>query len=135
VFLGAPIGQACYIGTQAVRKRFDSDRNARAFDHYDDPAHREAAPARPRRRPDRPLTEHVPVRFPAETIAEVRRLAEADGMTVSAWIRRAVDRTVRRQMNADMEPVEDGDNARMVVERLQRDIAELAAALDRSGSR
>lgn len=118
-----------------MRKRFDSDRNAKAFDHYDDPAHREAPPGRPRRRPDRPLTEHVPVRFPAETIEEVRRLAEADGMTVSAWIRRAVDRTVRRQVGADMEPVEGREDARMAVERLQRDVAELAAALDRTGSR
>jgi hypothetical protein len=117
-----------------MRKPFDSDRDAKAFDYYDDPARREATTARPRRRPDRPLTEHVPVRFPAETIDEVRRLAEADGMTVSAWIRRAVDRTVRRQVGTDMEPVEGREHTRIVVERLQRDVAELAAALDRSGS-
>jgi hypothetical protein len=38
----------------------------------------------------------VPVRFPAETIEEVRRLAEADGMTVTAWIRAGLDRTGSR---------------------------------------
>jgi hypothetical protein len=133
VLLGAPMRPV--VTTGSMREPFDSDRDAKAFDYYDDPARREAASGRPHRRPHQPLTEHVPVRFPAETIAEVRRLAEADGMTVSAWIRRAVDRTVRRQMGADMEPVEGAEDTRMVVERLQRDVAELAAALDRSGSR
>lgn len=109
--------------------------DAEAFEHYDDPANREPAPGPPRRRPERPLTQHVPVRFPAETIEQVRRLAEADGMTVSAWIRRAVERTLRQQGTGALEPAEAGEDARTVVERLQRDVAELAAALDRSESR
>jgi hypothetical protein len=37
------------------------------------------------------LTEVVPVRFPPETLAEVRRRAEADDRSVSSWIRRAVE--------------------------------------------
>jgi hypothetical protein len=46
----------------------------------------------------------VPLRFPVETIEQVRRLAEDDGMTVSAWIRRAVERTLR-QHGAEDEPL------------------------------
>lgn len=68
------------------------------------------------------MTGHVPVRFPAETPEEIRELAEADDLTVSAWIRRAVDRTLRQ---------EGGSDARTIVRRLQRDIADLAAALER----
>jgi hypothetical protein len=112
-----------------------SDAEHAAFDYYEDPAKREPAPGTPPRRPDRPLTQHVPVRFPAETIEQVRRLAETDGMTVSAWIRRAVERTLRQRGAASAEHAEGGDDARTVVDRLQKDVAELAAALDRSESR
>lgn len=108
--------------------------DAETFEYYEDPANREPAPGPPRRRRPRPLTQHVPVRFPAETIEQVRTLAEADGMTVSAWIRRAVERTLRER-GAAGDDVERGDDTRAVVERLQRDVAELAAVLDRSGSR
>ena len=106
--------------------------DAEASDYYGDPEMREPAPGLPRRRPVRPLTQHMPVRFPAETIEEVKRLADADGMTVSAWIRRAVERALRQQVLASGEPSEGGDAARVVVEHLQRDVAELAAALARS---
>jgi predicted DNA-binding protein len=109
--------------------------DAKAFEHYEDPAKREPAPGPARRRPARPLTQHVPVRFPAETIEQVKRLADADGMTVSAWIRRAVERAVRQQGLVDVEQIEGGDAAREVVERLQRDVAELASALGRSEPR
>ena len=108
--------------------------DAEAFEYYEDPAKREPAPGAPRRRLERPLTQHVPVRFPAETIEQVRALADADGMTVSAWIRRAVERAVCERGAAGVE-IERGDDARVVVERLQRDVAELAAALGRSESR
>lgn len=108
--------------------------DAEAFEHYDDPANREPAPGPPRQRPHRQLTQHVPVRFPAETIDHVKRLADADGMTVSAWIRRAVDRALRQEDLADVGAVEHGDT-REVVERLQRDVAQLAAALTRAESR
>jgi len=109
--------------------------DAEAFEYYEDPAKREPVPGAPRRRPQRPLTQHVPVRFPAETIEQVKRLADADGMTVSAWIRRAVERAVRERSLAEGEHIEGGDAARAVVERLQRDVADLAAALARSESR
>jgi hypothetical protein len=42
------------------------------------------------------LTEMVPVRFPSEILTEVRRRANADDRSVSAWIRRAVERELRR---------------------------------------
>jgi hypothetical protein len=68
-----------------------------AFEHYDDPANREPAAGEARRRGARKLERHVAVRFPAETVESVRPLAQSDGMTVSAWIRRAVDSAIRRQ--------------------------------------
>jgi hypothetical protein len=71
--------------------------DADAFEHYDDPANREPAAGEPRRRPARTLARHVAVRFPAETVGSVRPLAQSDGMTVSAWIRRAVDSAIRRR--------------------------------------
>ena len=111
-----------------------SDPDAEAFEYYEDPARREPATGRPRRCPDRALTQHVPVRFPATTIEAVRALAEADGMTVSAWIRRSVERAIR-QRGAPLEPAESQSDARTLIERLERDIAELAAALERSESR
>jgi predicted HicB family RNase H-like nuclease len=49
----------------------------------------------PRRRRSR-LGAPVPVRFPPELLAEVRRAADADDRSVSAWIRRAVEHELRR---------------------------------------
>ena len=109
-----------------------SDSDAEAFEHYDDPARREPAPGRPRRRPDRALTEHVPVRFPAATIEAVRQLAEADGMTVSAWIRRAVEAAARIRTSAPGDSSASNEQANDVVERLRKDVDALAAALERS---
>jgi hypothetical protein len=71
--------------------------DAEAFAHYDDEAKRQPAIGAPRRRPDRSLTQHVPVRFPRETIRHVERVAEVEGLTVGAWIGRAVDETLRRR--------------------------------------
>ena len=49
----------------------------------------------PRRRRVR-LSAPVPVRFPPELWEEVRRAADADDRSVSAWIRRAVEHELRR---------------------------------------
>ena len=43
------------------------------------------------------LTEMVPVRFPPETLEEVRRRADADDRSVSSWIRRAVEHELDHQ--------------------------------------
>lgn len=68
-----------------------------AFEHYDHPANREPAAGEARRRPARTLARDVAVRFPAETIESVRPLAQGDAMTVSAWIRRAVNSAIRQR--------------------------------------
>lgn len=47
-------------------------------------------PQGPARRRRSKLTEMVPVRFPPETLEEVRRRAGDDDRSVSSWIRRAV---------------------------------------------
>jgi len=58
-------------------------------DFYARPENQEPQGAARRRRPK--LTEMVPVRFPPETLEEVRRRAGADDRSVSSWIRRAVE--------------------------------------------
>lgn len=50
----------------------------------------------PRRRGSK-LSEMVPVRFPPETLEEVRRRAGADDRSVSSWIRRAVQHELDQQ--------------------------------------
>jgi predicted HicB family RNase H-like nuclease len=42
------------------------------------------------------LSEPVPVRFPAELLAQVRDRAAADDRSVSNWIRRAVEHELAR---------------------------------------
>lgn len=61
---------------------------------FADPANQ--APQGPARRRRAPLTEMVPVRFPEATLEEIRRRAEADDRTVSAWIRRAVEHELQQ---------------------------------------
>ncbi len=111
-----------------------SDRDAEAFAHYDDPGKREPAEGPARRRRGRALTQHVPVRFAASTISKVRELAEGDGMSVSAWIRRTVERELARR-GAPASAGETQTDARAAAERLREDLAELTAALERSESR
>jgi hypothetical protein len=62
-----------------------------AYAHYSDPANRQPAEgARAYRVPK--LTKHVPVRFDADVIDRAKQVAEAEGLTVSSWIRRLVAR-------------------------------------------
>jgi len=82
--------------------------DAEAFAYYDDPAKREPVSGVPRRHPDCPATRHVPVRFSAEAIEQVKRLAEAEGMTTSTWVRRAVEEKVRRELQNDERPRAQG---------------------------
>lgn len=64
-----------------------------AADFFADPANQvPVGAARRRTAPRRPLTGHVPVRFDDKTIAAVKKRAEVEGMTVSAWIRGLVAR-------------------------------------------
>lgn len=54
-------------------------------------------PQGPARRRKSKLTEMVPVRFPPDTLEEVRRRAGADDRSVSSWIRRAVEHELEKQ--------------------------------------
>jgi hypothetical protein len=54
-------------------------------------------PQGPHRRRRSKLTELVPVRFPPETLEEVRRHAGEDDRSVSSWIRRAVDHELQQR--------------------------------------
>jgi hypothetical protein len=71
-------------------------RSACEHEFYAEPENQEPQ-GRPRRRKRSNLTEMVPVRFPPETLEEVRRLAEADDRSVSSWIRRAVEHELEQQ--------------------------------------
>jgi hypothetical protein len=56
---------------------------------------------RPGRRvtpPRRPMSGHVPVRFPESSIEQIKSLAVEDGVTVSSWIRKVVDEAVKRRV-------------------------------------
>lgn len=68
------------------------------YDFYAAPENQE--PQGPPKRRRRPLTELVPVRFSDDVVSEVRRRAEADDRSVSAWIRRAVERELDRERPA-----------------------------------
>jgi len=61
-----------------------------------------AGPRRPptTTRPAPRLTSMVPVRFEPAMLDEVKQHASADGRSVSAWIRRAVERELRRDVDA-----------------------------------
>jgi hypothetical protein len=64
--------------------------------HYADPDNR--TPAGPgRRRAAQTLSTHVPIRFSAEVIGEVKQLADKDRKTVSSWIRDVVEAEVERR--------------------------------------
>lgn len=59
------------------------------YQYYADPDNQQ--PQGPARRRTTRLSAMVPVRFPPELLEQVRRRAEADDRSLSAWIRRAVE--------------------------------------------
>lgn len=65
------------------------------YDFYAQPQNQEPQ-GPPRRRSTKRLTTPVPVRFPPELLDEVKKRAEADDRSVSAWIRRAVEHEITR---------------------------------------
>ncbi len=65
------------------------------YEFYARPENQE--PQGPARRRKPKLTEMVPVRFPTDTLEEVRRRAGDDDRSVSSWIRRAVEEALHRQ--------------------------------------
>lgn len=70
-----------------------------AFAFYADESNQQAG-RRAAKRPSRKLTGHIPVRFPEELVAQVRAFADADGVTVSTWIRNLASREVERRSPA-----------------------------------
>ena len=73
--------------------------DAKALDYYKDPENQIPAGPAYRRKAER-LSSTMPVRFPQEVIAAVKRLAELDGMTVSSWIRHVVAKEIKRRQPA-----------------------------------
>ncbi len=65
------------------------------YEFYADPVNQEpqGAPVRRKRR----LDATIPLRISEETLAEIRRRAEADDRSVSAWIRLAVEHELQRR--------------------------------------
>ena len=63
------------------------------YDYYAEPDNQQ--PQGPPRRRQSRLSEMVPVRFPPELLAEIRRHAEADDRSLSSWIRRAAEHEIR----------------------------------------
>jgi len=55
------------------------------------PGHKKAGQSR--------LSSHTPVRFDPETITAIRQLSDEDGVTVSAWVRRVVNREIQRRIS------------------------------------
>lgn len=64
------------------------------YEFYAEPENQQPQGHARRRRPAR-LSAMVPVRFPPEMLAEVRRRADADDRSLSSWIRRAVEHELR----------------------------------------
>jgi predicted DNA binding CopG/RHH family protein len=73
------------------------DAQQQSIDFYKDPENQiPAGPAYRRAAPR--LSSTVPVRFPQDMIAAVKRLADLDGMTVSSWIRALIAKEIKRRV-------------------------------------
>jgi hypothetical protein len=91
--------------------------DAEAADFYADPANQRVAPG-PAVRPPRPraLGGAIPIRFPPSTVEAVKVAADAEGMTVSQWVRRVVDAELERLKGSPKERVDVANE----LERLAR---------------
>lgn len=97
------------------------------MEHYEDPKNREpaAGPARRLSRPPRPaLSEYVPIRLTAESMAVLRQRADADGVTVSAWIRNLIGSALSR----------GGDEPAAVVTKAIEALEEVRRSLETSAA-
>ncbi len=92
-------------------------------------------PQGPARRRRSRLTEMVPVRFPPETLAEVRRSADEDDRSVSAWIRRAVEHELERQARGNVSNNLSNEPRRTGPDEAGRADADMAADLHQRGRR
>lgn len=89
-------GRVVWLLAARRKRRKDGPMDPReALEFYRDPAHLEpAGPARRRKGPHK--TSMVAVRFDPAVIEQCRDHAAAGDVTVSTWIRRAVDRALER---------------------------------------
>lgn len=69
----------------------------------------------------RKLSASIPVRFPPETVAAVKSLADSEGVSVSEWIRAAVQSAISASG--------ENDEPSAIVEDLRRDLDRLSAKL------
>jgi hypothetical protein len=89
-----------------------------AWEYYSKPENQRRGEG-PVVRPPRPtrMKDAVPIRFHDATIEVVKEFAEADGVTVSEWIRRLVNREI--EVRRGRSPCDDADVADEL-ERLAR---------------
>jgi hypothetical protein len=79
-----------------------SERDNEAAAFYEDPENRKPTGPPVKRKTQKRLTSHVPVRFTKSTIDQVKELADEDAVTVSSWIRGVVEREIRhRKLTTD----------------------------------
>ena len=72
-----------------------------AAQYYEDPANLQVAgPPQRLGRTGAQLSNHIPIRFSAAAIAKVKYLADEDGLTVSSWVRRLVERELERRLSS-----------------------------------
>lgn len=69
-----------------------------AYNYYADDTHQQPGERITDRISRQRMTGHVPVRFPQETIARIKAIADHDGLTVSTWIRRLVMHEIERRL-------------------------------------
>lgn len=94
--------------------------DAEAADFYADPANQQIAPG-PAVRPPRPkaLGGSIPIRFPPSAVAAVKVLADADGLTVSEWVRRVVGAELKRREGSSGERIDVADELERLVRHLR----------------
>ena len=93
-----------------------------AWDYYSKPEHQQMGEG-PIVRPPRPtrMKDAVPIRFHDATIEAVKELADADGVTVSEWIRRLVNREIEvRRGQPESADGEIADELERLARRLRR---------------
>ena len=93
-----------------------------AWEYYSMPDHQQMGEG-PVVRPPRPtrMKDAVPIRFHDATIEAVKEFADADGVTVSEWIRRLVNREIEaRRGRPSADDAEIADELERLARRLRR---------------
>jgi len=99
-----------------MKDRAMSDEEAADF--YADPANQTFDPTRVVR--PRPLADSLPVRFPLDMLECIRQAAEADGVTVSEWVRQAVADTLTQRDRGAEDPTTIAKELERLARKLRR---------------